>query len=392
MKIVNATDNYWPRFSGIAVSIDSFKKGLENLGHEVYVFAPGYPNNEEGDEERKSKNIYRFTSLGAFVTKEDRLTSPFAKNQIFSTLDTIKPDIIHIQTEFTMGRIVRKYALDNNIPLVITSHTYWEKYINQYVPFLPDWLVKLYIRKGLKRLLAPADLVFTPTEQMRILLQTYGINRSIEILPTGIDKDHFNDVEKNKDKERSDLIQKHPELKDKRILLYAGRIALEKNVAFLTDVIERLAPDFPDIVLLVVGDGPYKNKMQKIARRKGLEGFFVFPGYIEREKMKYIFSISDIFVFPSKSESQGLVTIESMLCGTPVVAIGEMGTIAIMNGNNGGYMVNDDTDEFTQAVTKLLSDPELYQQKAREAITHSQKWISNTFIQQLNEKYMKLIQ
>ena len=139
MNIVMTTDTYWPRINGVTISIDTFKREFEKLGINAYVFAPDYPedNRDKGKNVIgfKTGNVFRFTSMGLFFDKEDRLVLPTSKNFMFDQFDAVKPDVVHIQTEFTTSTLARQYCKSRKIPIVMTCHTYFEQYINFYLPF-----------------------------------------------------------------------------------------------------------------------------------------------------------------------------------------------------------------------------------------------------------------
>jgi glycosyltransferase involved in cell wall biosynthesis len=220
---------------------------------------------------------------------------------------------------------------------------------------------------------------------MRETMLSFGIAKPIEIIPTGISTEDILVFDKIKLKQDSQLIAKNPLLRNKKILMTAGRIGKEKNILFLLDVLEKLMPDFQDILLLVVGDGPFRSELEDIVKKRGLEKNTVFTGYVDRRTISEYFSLSDLFVFASKTETQGLVTVEAMLCKTPVVAIGEMGTKDVMNGDNGGFMVNEDREIFSAKVKLLLTDAALYEKKSHEAYEYAQNWtIEKTTLKMLD--------
>ncbi len=391
MNIVYASDQYWPRISGMAVSLDAFKDELEKMGHKVYVFAPGYPGSKEIDAVMMNRRVFRFRSYKIFFSPEDRLVYPFERKKIYNILDYIKPDLIHTHTEFSVCKIVADYAIENKKPLIMTAHTNWEELVSLYVPFFPDMFAERYTKYRLQNLYNKADHVIIPTTLMKDLLVKYEVTKPMDIIPTGIAPEDFTGVNKVKDKKNSIWYELYPVLKGRRILLSAGRIGKEKNLPFLVDVLEKLVKEFPDVILAFVGDGPFKDQLEKIVKSRGLSDYVVFTGFIVRSHMKELFSIADVFVFASKVESQGLVTIESMICRTPVVAIGEMGTSEIMNGDNGGFMVKDDVEEFTGKVRLLLSDKKLYKKKSDEAYKYAQKWTIKKNAVKMIELYKKFV-
>jgi glycosyltransferase involved in cell wall biosynthesis len=165
-----------------------------------------------------------------------------------------------------------------------------------------------------------------------------------------------------------------------------------KNIGFLLKILPGIVKKHPETVLLIVGDGPYLADLRNECEHLDLMDHCVFTGYLERWDVGLVYAMSDIFVFPSLTETQGLVTIEAMYAGIPVVAIGSMGVIMVMSGNNGGFMVQNDEHEFTERVLDLLEDPDLYYKKAAEAKNYAQNWIIDTMTVKLVEIYRKTIE
>jgi glycosyltransferase involved in cell wall biosynthesis len=391
MNIIMTSDTYWPRKNGVAVSIDAFKNEFNILGHNAHLFCTRYPMTDEQKKIYDNPTIHRFPSFPVLVSKEDYLVWPWQKKAIFREMDAIKPDIVHVQTEFIIGDIGRKYCRSRKVPMVMTCHTYFEQYINHYVPWLPKSFAKFFARTITGSAFNKPDLVIVPSQHMKDVLLSYGVYKPIEVVPTGLDPKDFEGVNKEEEKKNSELYQKYPQLRGKRVLLYVGRVGQEKNMDFLIEVMKKLVPTHPDTVLLVVGGGPYKDSMEKIVQAQGLQNNVIMHGYHDRAKLKHVYAFADIFVFASKTETQGLVTIEAMLCGTPAVAVGEMGSREVMNGDNGGYMVKDDVDEFTAKVKLLLEDDQLYRNKCREALEYSQKWTVEPMSRKMLALYEKLV-
>jgi len=390
MKIIYSTDNYWPRISGMAVSIDALKDGLANLGHEVYVFAPDYPNASEFDKKAGNASIFRFPSIKLFFLEEDRLVSPLQKRAVFAAMRSIKPDIIHVHTEFSMGVYSSQYAKKHDIPLIYTAHTYWEEYAN-YISFLPNFIIKK-VGANLRNLPFKYDgLVTVPSSAMKTVLLTQCKQKPIRIIPTGIVMDEFGGVTKKNKCEIGKIANLNIDFRNKFILLFVGRVGIEKNIDFLIDVVAKIIQIIPNVVFLIVGDGPYREVLQKKVKQKKVDHCIFFTGYIQREKLKYMYTYADVLIFASKTEAQGLVIIESMACGTPVVAIGEMGIKDIMGNNLGGFMVEDNVDEFCQKTLLLLKDKNIYQQKSREALQFAGDWNNETSALKMQALYQSVL-
>jgi glycosyltransferase involved in cell wall biosynthesis len=390
MKIVFSTDNYWPRISGMAVAIDAFKDGLADLGHQVYILAPDYPNAGEFDKKVVNAYIRRIPSIRLFFLEEDRFVSPFQKRAIFTALRSIRPDIIHVHTEFSMGKYSSQYAKKYNIPLIFTAHTYWEEYAN-YISFLPKFVIKK-VGENIRNLPFKYDgLITVPSSAMKKVLLSYGEESAITVIPTGIVEDEFSGATKKNKTEIGKIADINIDFRNKYILLFVGRIGIEKNIDFLIEVVAKIIKIIPNVVFLIVGDGPYREDLQKKIKQKKVDHCIFFTGYIKREKLKYMYTYADVFIFASKTEAQGLVIIESMQCGTPVVAVGEMGIKDIMGNNLGGFMVEDNLVEFCEKTLLLLQDQNIYQQKSREALQYAGKWNNHTSALKMQAVYQSVL-
>jgi glycosyltransferase involved in cell wall biosynthesis len=268
----------------------------------------------------------------------------------------------------------------------------WEEYVAHYFPVLPVALLKSVTRRILKYVLKRADSIIVPTVQVEeVVKKRYKIEKETYLLPTGIDPDFFSHNQLEIADFRGIMEQMYPPLRDRRILLFAGRVTKEKNIAFLLKILPAIIAKHPEAALLIVGNGPDLHDLQKESEQMGLSAHCVFAGYLERKDLALAYAMSDIFVFPSLTETQGLVTIEAMFSGTPVVAIGSMGTIMVMGGDNGGFMVQNDGEEFTSRVLDLLEDSELYYRKITEAKAYAQNWMIDTMTVKLVGIYEKTI-
>ncbi|HTY64320.1 MAG TPA: glycosyltransferase [Acidobacteriota bacterium] len=392
MKIVYAVDQYWPAVSGVPVSVDTFRNELTRAGHEVHVIAPDYPGANLVDRQMGNNgNVHRFRSRRLLFSKADRLVRRSERPAIHRLLDRLQPDIIHAQTEFMVGTTCLAYARRRNIPCLCTAHTNWEQLANLYLPILPGGLWRYYARSLLHRVYDRTDAVVVPTTLMRDLLVSYRVKVPLEIIPTGITPSEFDGVDRLRENGSSKYFDRFPALVGKRILLAAGRVGWEKNLAFLMNVLGRLVPEFPDVILMVVGDGPYRRPLERLANLRGLNAHVVFTGFVPKMDMKEVYAIADVLVFASKVETQGLVTIEAMYCGVPVVAVGEMGTREVMQGDNGGFMVKDDLDDFTEKTRRLLGDAALHRCKSLEAQRHARDWTIEAFAAKLLRLYRSLV-
>jgi len=365
VRIALVSDCYWPRVNGVTVSIQTVRDELMRRGHEAVIFCPEYPPSR--GKTPKEPSVRRFHSRGSSVSKEDRLVGITAFPAFFRALDRFNPDVIHINTELSANVAARIFAYLRGHPILTTSHTDYEDYISNYIRFIDPRILKALVRFLMRIIFRSADVVIAPSRNQQRLLKSYHIRKRIVIIPTGI-SDIF--VPQSADAVaayRASLDERFPALRGKRILLFLGRITVEKNAKFLFPVLRRARSRRKDVALLFAGDGPARPHIEALAKRSGLGDSCAFMGYVDRSELPLVYSSADVFVLPSKTETQGLCTIEAMATGLPVVAIGEMGTLDVMRGDNGGFMVPSDEEKFADAVLSLLDDEDLRASKSAEA-------------------------
>lgn len=392
------SDSFFPRLNGVTVSVQSYAEGLTELGTEVCVVCLDYSEvqqkksnyNQKKDKKMPFK-IVRIPGADITFSKEDRMVRLDKWYRIKRELDNFRPDVIHINTEFTIAYLGAIYCRHRHVPFVYTFHTLWEQYFPNYLSYMPSVMSGKIGKELIIFYLKRADLIITPTKEIQAKVAEYGIQRETYILPTGISSKKFK-VDKNKEKKKkAKILKKYSALKGKKILLFVGRVVKEKNLDFLLDAFEKIHQRMPETALLIVGDGPHLEALKASAKERNLKKSVVFTGYQESNETVYFYKTADIFTFPSKTETQGLVTIEAMLSGLPVVAIGEMGTVNVMKGDNGGFMVKDNLDEFVEKTLLLLQDKDVYKQKKKEALAWGEQWKISTLTPRLVELYEKAI-
>jgi glycosyltransferase involved in cell wall biosynthesis len=392
------SDAYWPRVNGVTVSVDTFSLALVKEGHEVMIVCSEYPVDSMADNiaaggagtedpARKRLKLLRVPSRSVFFSHEDRAAKLSKRGWVESELDGFSPDLVHVNTEFLIANFGFGYAKKRRVPAVYTFHTIWEDYAINYFPYIPEGILRFVVRKVQKNLLKQADLVIVPTPQIEEMLKTYGVKKETRRLPTGVDPALFKHSGEALAGFRAGMEKKYPAVKGKRLLLFAGRVSKEKNISFIIELFPELLAKHSDLALVIAGNGPYLDYFRDEARRCGVEASCVFTGYLERAELSLLYGVSHIFLLPSLTETQGLVTIEAMLSGIPVVAIGVLGTAEVMGGDNGGFMVKNDSAEFRDRVLDLLDDEELYRKKAEEARRHAQGWTIESLAEKLLDIY-----
>lgn len=346
MNIGIFTDTYFPQVSGVATSIKTLKDELERQGHAVYIFTTTDPHVAD---EAVEPNLFRFTSI-PFVSFTDRRIAVRGVFHAYAVAKELQLDIIHTQTEFSMGYIGKFVARQLHIPVVHTYHTMYEDYLHYVMNghLLRPYHVKQYTRAFLFHVSG----VIAPSERVEATLQRYGIHIPIAIIPTGVDLSQYK-------------APKNPELREqlglthRPVLLSLSRVAYEKRIDKLISAMPKVLALVPDAVLLIVGDGPARSDLEAQASALELGEHVRFTGEIDHDEVQDYYRAADVFVSASDSESQGLTYIEALAAGRKVVALaGEYTQQLLDDPAIGTTFVTQ--DEFVHQVANYLQHPQAF--------------------------------
>ncbi|HEY4369731.1 MAG TPA: glycosyltransferase [Steroidobacteraceae bacterium] len=357
MRILMISDVYFPRINGVSTSIQTFRRGLHSLGHETVLIAPEYPAavTPAGEGE-----VIRIASRYLPRDPEDRVMKGGEIRRLTSALGRRGFDIVHVQTPFIAHYQGVRLARSMGVPVVESYHTYFEEYLHHYVPVLPRSVMRLVARRFTKSQCNVLDALVVPSRAMQAALADYGVRCPMQIVPTGMEMDRF---------AGGDGARFRAELgiaKDRPTLVHVGRVAHEKNIDFLFRVLRRVVERRKDVMMIVAGEGPALPHCKAYVESLGLNANVKFVGYLSRDAaLLDCYKAGDLFVFASKTETQGLVLLESMALGVPVVSTAYMGTADIVTPQRGARLAPDDEQGFANIVVELLADP---QQRARMAI------------------------
>jgi 1,2-diacylglycerol 3-alpha-glucosyltransferase len=346
-RILMVSDVYFPRVNGVSTSIQTFRRDLASLGCESRLIAPAYPV-ERADE----PGILRVRSRYLPLDPEDRILRRGDFRRVAAAFEG-QVDVVHVQTPFLAHYLGAGLARRLRVPLVVSYHTYFEHYFHHYLPLVPAAWLKWLARTVTRSQLQGVDCVIAPSPQMAEALAAYGVTAPIEVLPTGLDMELF----RGGDGPR--FRSAHGIPADRPVMLTVGRVAFEKNLEFLIDVLEHVQREIPDVLLVIAGEGPALESLRRDVARRGLAGHVLFVGYLDRATgLLDCYRGADVFVFASRTETQGLVLLESMAVGTPVVSTAVMGTRAVLDRAPGAIVVGEAVPEFSGAVAELLRDPD----------------------------------
>lgn len=310
MNIGLFTDTYFPQVSGVATSIKTLRDELIAQGHHVYIFTSSDPRATDSPED----GIYRFPSV-PFVSFKDRRIAFTGWLKVLRIARKMDLDIVHNQTEFSLGVMGKMVAKELGIPCIHTYHTMYQDYLH-------------YIANG--RVLKPKDVarlahlylknmagVIAPSERVLDTLESYHVESPIRVIPTGVNLRVYR--LRDTPEQKLSMRQKYGYDRDTPVLLSLSRLAFEKNIQELIASMPDVLAKEPTAQLLIVGDGPARQSLERQVREMNLRDHVTFAGQISNDEVPHYYQIADVFVSASDSESQGLTYDESLASDVPIV-------------------------------------------------------------------------
>ncbi len=358
MQIGIFTDTYFPQVSGVATSISMLKSELERLGHGVIIFTTTDPN------ATYETNVIRLPSI-PFVAFHDRRVAISGANRALKIAKEYQLDIVHPQTEFSLGLIGRYVANKLDIPLVHTYHTMYERYLHYIAQ--GKLLKPEHVRK-LSRFYCDRTFgVIVPSELTKKTLESYGVKQQIFVIPTGVPLPAY-DVEK-----RQELRTQLGYTDDDIVLLSLSRLSSEKNIDTIIRQFPTIQAIHPSVKLLVVGDGPDRDRLQKMVADEHLTSVVQFTLEIPNKDVYRYYQASDLYVNTSDSETQGLTYIEAIANELPVIAKKNTYLETIVTARECGRLF-EFSDSFGVTVAQYITEDLAYAKThhdARDAIRES---------------------
>lgn len=368
MKIALFTETFLPKIDGIVTRLCHTVEHLQRAGDQVLIFSP-----EGGLKEYQGATICGIEGFPLPLYPELKLAIPTPT--IGKQLELFQPDIIHVANPAVLGLGGLYYAKKLDIPLVASYHTHLPQYLHHYGLGMLEGLLWELLKSGHNQ----ADLNLCTSTAMVEELSNHGIER-VDLWQRGVDTELFQPHHASQEM-RDHLSQGNP---DNTILLYVGRLGAEKEIERIKPILEAI----PNACLALVGDGP---------NRESLEQHFAdtpthFVGYLRGQKLASAYASADAFIFPSRTETLGLVLLEAMAAGTPVVAANSGGIPDIVTDGINGYLF-DPTDEkgAIKATQNLLAHSEERETLRQNARTEAERWGWSAATQQLRNYYEKII-
>lgn len=344
MKILITTDWYKPNVNGVVTSVINLMSELEKMGHAVHILTLS-----QGPHSYQEGNVTYVSSLNAEkIYPNARMKIMPARFYVKKIVDW-HPDIIHSQCEFNTFSIAKKVARLCQVPLIHTYHTFYEDYTHY---FSPSVRVGKYVASAFtKRISAGMNGIIAPTEKAYHVLQKYGIDKPIVVIPSGLNLEQFlQEITKEK---RDALRASLGVQADEQVLLYVGRLAKEKNIEELFSFCQSARNEA--VKLLIIGDGPYRAELERIAQEMNITHKIIFAGMVLPEEVAQYYQAGDIFVSASQSETQGLTYIEAMASGLPILCKYDSCLDGIVQNEYNGFTYESES-QFREYAAKLLAD------------------------------------
>ena len=351
MRIGLFTDTYFPQVSGVATSIRTLKTELEKLGHTVFIFT----TTDKDVNRYEDWQIIRIPSVPFFAFKDRRI----AYRGFSTALEIARQyqlDIIHTQTEFSLGLLGVWIAKELRIPVVHTYHTQYEDYVRYIAKgmVIRPSMVK-YIVRGF---MSDLDGVICPSEIVYDLLMKYKVKVEKRVIPTGIELAKFERPEITAEN-IADLREKLGISNQETMLLSLSRVSYEKNIQAVLAALPAVLEENPDVKLVVAGDGPYLSDLKAQAKRLNITDAVIFTGMIAPSETALYYKAADFFISASTSETQGLTYLESLASGTPIIAHGNPYLDNVINDKMFGTLYYEERDLAGAILEAVIATPDL---------------------------------
>ncbi|MFA6285274.1 MAG: glycosyltransferase [Parcubacteria group bacterium] len=380
MKIAIFTNNYLPNPYGVAGSVESFRKEFERMGHEVHIFAPQWK-----DYHDNNPNVFRYPSVETNIKIKFPISIPYSR-KISKVIENLDLDIVHSQHPNLLGSAAMHWAKKKNIPLVFTWHTLYDQYAH-FASFVPQRIAVWFTVRNARKYANRCDQVVVPTPSVGEIIKKWGMtNKNITAVQTGVEEEQF------VNSDRENVRKKYNIKDDETLLLVVTRLTEEKNTEFLLETVSKILESDEKTRFMVCGDGSIKEKLVEKVSDAGLADKVIFVGIVSDKEKKDYYSAGDIFVYASKSETQGMVLTEAMYSGLPIVAVRATGVKDIVEDGKTGFLVSENKKEFGEAVQKLIEDESLRKKFGEEAKKVArEKYTSSVCAKKMIEVYENAI-
>jgi len=374
MKIALFTDTFEKNLGGVTVYVRALADYLEKAGHTVKVFVW----DSKGLSVEDKKMCIIFSSIGAVEGVNGR--AGFAPHRIFQEIRKFLPDVIHNHSQYTMGLHAILVAKSFHIPLVQHYHMYLKKVLHylpdvcqispKYTNYSIDKLTAIFLNRG--------DIVVVPSDVMKKYLISIGVNKKIQVIPFGIDLECFR-------------VNKKENRKKRFTVLHVGRLSKEKKVNEIIKIFARFSTD-KKIQLKIIGDGPEKDNLKCLTKLLKIDKKVTFSGWIPRKNLPKEYNDANVFITLSDMETFGIVIVEAMACGLPVIGSNALAIPELIVQDRNGYLVNiNDRNDILNKLNKIYYDKNLEIRLSKNASKFAERFEEGEIFQKLEHIYQSVV-
>ena len=387
MKILLATDTYFPHVNGTAIFIHRLARTLAGRKHQVYVIAPSQTLGNTVTVDDAGVTVYGLHSMPIPNYPKFRLSLPlFSKKTVRKILTEINPDIVHLQQHFIIGKAVFNVARELNIPIIGTNH------------FLPDNLTPFaHLPKPIEEKIAKygwgqfvkifneIEIITTPTASAAKIIKNVGLNKNVIPVSNGIDLKTF------KPRNNKGFLKKTFRVPNRKILLAVGRLDKEKQLDLVLGAMPQVLEKC-DIQLIITGVGSLGNKLKALAQDLKITDHVTFTGFVNDEDLPFVYNCADVFVIAGLAELQSLATMEAMASGLPVIAADARALPELVhNGKNGYLFKSDDKNMLAKHIIKLMQDDKLRKKMGQASLEMIKQHDQDKTIEKYETLYHRLL-
>ncbi len=377
MNIALFSDTYKPQVNGVVTVLNILKKGLEERGHRVYVYTVSHPK-AEGEE-----NVYRIPSI-RFPKEPQHRIGLIPNPKIFSLIKKQRIHVVHSHSPFVLGNLAIAVAKSMKKPLLHTFHTFYEEYVHYLGP-LKVLMTKDVMRSMGRKFCNSHDVIIAPSEKIKKVIEGYGTEVPIEIVPNGVDLTPFK-VGIDPEKLRSFRARFGIRESD-HVVIFVGRMAREKSVEKLIENFKKVLDAIPNTKMILVGDGPERKKYEVLASKLGVRDHVVFTGYLKwPEEVAIAYRISDVFVSASHTEVHPITFIEAAASGLPLVVYNDPSNIIVAREGENAFVFSD-KDDLHVGIIRILQNPELRFKFSERSKEIAEEFSVDKFVDRMVEIY-----
>ena len=357
-KILITTDLYTVTTNGVVTSVQNLFEELTEKGHDVRILTIS-----DTLHSHKDGAVYYIRSVPLKAVYPDLRMPTSYRHKLIQEIIDWKPDVVHSQCEFFSYQFAARISRITGAPLVHTYHTLYEQYLTSYVvpsKRLGDYLARVLSRRRLKRV----DSLVAPTQKVETTLQNYGMRAPIRVVPSGISLEQH-----HQRLEAGERLKRRRELgigEDDQVMINLGRLGGEKNLDELIRLFAQAREQNNSLKFLIVGDGPARNDLEKLAKELGVGEHVIFTGMVPPAQVQNYYQLGDVFVSASTSETQGLTYIEAAANGLPLLCRQDDCLADVLQEGENGYEYTS-AEDFLRAIDAVMDDPQWRAAAARRS-------------------------